>query len=137
LFLAGEAVGVEAACGVEQAARLGRAGRHERQRGEREERVDAAQRTGEGIARGESAVADGGDDVGGFQPARRIVGRRDRQPAGTFFRQPVGEEGDAFARHGGRRIFGRHRPGRALRDRAAGGQCHRCGGEEMRQGAAR
>jgi hypothetical protein len=123
--------------GVEQAVRLGRTHRHEGQRGEQEQRVEAAQRTGEGIARGELAVANGRDYAGGLQPTRRIVGRVDRDLSETLFRYPIGEEGNGLARHGRRRIFGRHRPDRALSDRAASGQNNRHSGEEPRQGAAR
>jgi len=137
LPFAGEAVGVEAARSVEQAARLSRAHCHEGQRGEQEQRVDAAERAGEGIARGKSAVTNGRDDVGGVQPTRRIVGRVDRDLSGTLFRHPVGEEGNGFARHSRRRIFGRHRPDRALCARATGGQGKRRGGKEPRKGAAR
>jgi hypothetical protein len=91
----------------------------------------------EGIARGELAVANGRDYAGGLQPTRRIVGRVDRDLSETLFRYPIGEEGNGLARHGRRRIFGRHRPDRALSDRAASGQNNRHSGEEPRQGAAR
>ena len=73
-------------------------------------------------------------------PERKVIFLGDFIDRGPKIREvleivhPMVEEGNALARHGRCRIFGCHRPHRALSDSTAGGQRDRRGGE---QGAAR